>query len=78
MQSIWAMEELSNSALDKDSRGRLWWREEWYSICSAHRQTDDSCSACSHGVWVNVVDAAITKFFYRHSPRLWTWWWANR
>ena len=63
--------------LDKNSRGRLWWREEWYSICSAHAEPAEGCEACSYGTWVNVIDASISKFFYRHSPRLWTWW-ANR
>lgn len=53
------------------------WREDWYSICSAHRKTRDDCIACHCGTWVNAWGAAIGRVFYRATPRLWQWW-ANR
>jgi len=61
------------------SRGRGLWRQEWYSICSAHRDggPDDPCELCQCGSWVNVhvqrIDHFMHDYFYD-----WWFWWHNR
>lgn len=52
-------------------------REEWYSICSHHREFDAACRLCQLGNWHNVIWQRIDSVFYKASP--WGWqWWANR
>ena len=60
-------------------RSRGWgpWREEWYSICSAHRGYKETCNLCNKGTWVNVYKQAAGYFIFERWPDLWRWW-ANR
>lgn len=55
-------------------RGHLWWREEWYSICSRHQKHDPACSTCQGGRWINVGRAYMSNVAFAISPRLWRWW----
>lgn len=52
-------------------------RQEWYSICSAHRHAQEDCPRCKSGMWVNVYKLKLSKFFYENHPVLWGKW-ANR
>jgi len=36
------------------TRGKFWWKEEWYSFCSRHQEYDKDCDICQHGTWENV------------------------
>lgn len=58
---------------------RRWgpFRQEWYSICSAHRSHDPECPRCQSGRWINIYKAAGSSILYKVSPRLWRIW-ANR
>ena len=58
-------------------KGHLWWRKEWYSICSAHIEPDPICRSCHHGSYVNVWGNAISRFVFWLCPSAWRWW-ANR
>ena len=51
--------------------------EEWYSICSRHRNYDNMCGMCKIGDWINVRRQQREALFYRFFPWLWRWW-ANR
>ena len=59
------------------TRGKWLWRQEWYSICSAHYDDKDGCPYCEAGRWVNVWVHNIEIFVYKRWPDLWRWW-ANR
>lgn len=59
------------------SRGRLLWRQEWYSVCSIHRPHRDDCNMCRAGSWVNVWKQRASHLFYVISPSLWRKW-ANK
>ena len=47
------------------TRGKLWWKDEWYSLCSAHQEYDKDCEICQHGRWTNVWKLEISKIYYR-------------
>jgi hypothetical protein len=55
------------------------WRQEWYSICSAHQNggPDDECQLCRAGLWRNCWRQFFGHIVYKRWPRLWRWW-ANR
>lgn len=57
------------------TRGWGLWRAEWYSLCSAHRNSspDSTCENCRAGHWVNVYGHNIDSFVYRHWPDFWRW-----
>ena len=56
-------------------RGKLWWKEEWYSICSMHGGNhQEDCNMCNTGNWVNVWMHNIGSIIYKLFPNLWRWW----
>ena len=59
------------------SKGKLFWRSEWYSICSMHYEYNKDCRACNAGSWENVILTKISSFVFDHFPNLWIIW-ANR
>lgn len=56
------------------SRGRWWWHERYYSVCSAHFSPKDGCSACSAGRWINTWQHNIEHAVYVCCYPLWAWW----
>lgn len=57
------------------TRGRWFWRQEFYSICSHHMgRTEPGCDLCNTGHWRNVRKRAVGHFIYQHWPNLWRWW----
>lgn len=54
-------------------KGILFWRERWFSICSAHQQYNKECSTCNVGTWTNVWLNNITSLIFKISPKLYTW-----
>lgn len=61
-------------------RGKWFWKEQWYSICSrAHNEDmyDKDCPLCQVGNWHNVWLNKIEGFFHDHCYKLW-YWWINR
>jgi hypothetical protein len=58
-------------------RGSYLHMEEWYSLCSRHREHQTLCIACNHGSWVNIYKHWFGSVVFHISPRLWMWW-ANR
>ena len=59
------------------SRGKWFWREEFYSICSAHYEPKEGCILCETGHWYNVWLLKCSRFVWTRWPRLWIIW-ANR
>jgi hypothetical protein len=55
---------------------RRWgpFRQEFYSICSAHYHNDPSCPRCRAGAWKNVWGTAFSLFVFKVSPERWQWW----
>ena len=53
------------------SRGKYWYKYEWYSICSVHREYNKDCKICNTGSWVNVWKNYIDNIIYDISPKLW-------
>ena len=47
------------------TKGKLWWKKEWYSICSRHQEYDKYCSICQCGTWENVWKLEISKIYFR-------------
>jgi len=61
-------------------KSRYWgpFRQEWYSICSAHMsQPTEGCDLCATGMWHNVLLTRIGSYFHNNHYKLW-FWWANR
>ena len=59
------------------SRGRWLFRQEFYSICSMHFESQDDCNMCNAGSWKNVYAVKLSHILYKVSPSLWRLW-ANR
>lgn len=55
------------------TRGHLWWKEEFYSICSGHDvdETEETCPRCQVGSWYNVWKIRFGKFVYDTNPTFW-------
>lgn len=53
------------------SRGKYWYKYEWYSICSVHREYNKDCKMCNSGSWINVWKNFIDSIMYDISPKLW-------
>jgi len=53
------------------TRGKYFKREEWYSICSAHREFHEDCPTCNTGSWQNVWITKLKALVYFVSPGLW-------
>lgn len=58
----------------KLSRGWGPWRENYYSICSAHHIFVHDCPRCEVGTWYNAWLGKVSNLAYRISPHLWRLW----
>lgn len=56
------------------TKGYWFWKKEWYSICSRHREYDEGCNLCNAGSWVSVYGNVIEGWFYKMFPELWKRW----
>jgi hypothetical protein len=56
------------------AKGKYFWKKEWYSICSMHRDGKDGCPMCETGKWVNVWMHNVSSFIYGNWPNFWRWW----
>ena len=65
--------EIVNPEL-KQFRGEGKDKEEWYSICSAHRTPKAGCPACKTGDWVNTRKQRREHLLYSYLPFVWRWW----
>lgn len=61
----------------KPTKGYLFWRCEWYSICSVHFHHNPQCHMCTTGKWVNVTAGFFNHLHYKWFPAHWVKW-ANR
>ena len=65
-----------NDFLDKfymRDKGKLFYKERWFSLCSAHQQYDKECNTCNIGTWENVWRTNIEKVVFIISPKLYRW-----
>lgn len=53
------------------TRGKLWYKYTWFSICSVHYEYDKNCKMCNAGSWVNNWANYIDSIIYNMSPKLW-------
>ncbi len=65
------------------TRGRGIFKEQWFSICSAHQGGDGKdCKLCATGHWNNIVVSRMTGFVFKHFPKVWIYFanhrWFNR
>ena len=58
----------------KTTKGWGPWRYEWYSLCSAHRDSIITCRMCTAGSWENVWRTKMSQFVFAVAPDLWRWW----
>jgi hypothetical protein len=65
--------EFLNPGKKLKTKGKLFWKKEWYSICSIHRQYKEDCGMCNTGHYVNVWMNKISNFIFRNFPELWRW-----
>ena len=56
------------------SRGKYFKKEVWLSICSRHREYEESCNICNTGKWENVIKLKLSGLFYDISPVMWRYW----
>jgi len=54
-------------------KGFFFWKERWYSFCSAHREYDKDCPRCKAGSWKNVWMVAINGFLHDNCYKYWHW-----
>lgn len=50
------------------------WRRDWYSICSAHQESQEDCDLCMSGSYVWYITHLINSLIYKLCPNLWIWW----
>lgn len=55
-------------------KGWFFWKQRWYSICSAHLEYDDTCPRCKVGYWHYTWGVAVSGFFHDHFWKLWFYW----
>lgn len=56
------------------SKGKFFWKYEWYSFCGIHGDYNELCKMCTAGSWVNVWIRNIGSIIYKFFPNLWRWW----
>ncbi len=54
-------------------RGKYFWKERWFSLCSAHKIYNKECSTCNVGTWENVWRISIEKVVFIISPKFYKW-----
>lgn len=55
------------------TKGKYFWKKSWYSICSMHREHDETCNICKSGTWENNWLVVIDGFIHDHCYKLWYW-----
>lgn len=60
----------------KKTKGHLWWKKWWASICSMHglEGPQVECNMCQSGTWVNVWGNKTSGIIHYMFPVLWIWW----
>lgn len=55
---------------------RYWgiFKQEWYSVCSAHVDVKHDCPTCFVGFWHNIILLKIGHYLHENHYRLWYWW----
>lgn len=56
------------------SKGKFFWKYEWYSFCGIHYEYNELCKMCTTGSWVNVWMHRIGSIIYKYLPKIWRWW----
>jgi hypothetical protein len=51
--------------------GKLWWKKDWYSICSMHRKYREDCLRCNTGEYINRWKHNISSFIFDNFPAFW-------
>ena len=54
-------------------KGKYFWKEKWFSICSTHQKYNKECNTCNVGTWENVWRTNIEKVIFTISPKLYKW-----
>ena len=54
-------------------KGKYFWKERWFSLCSAHQKYNKECNTCNVGTWENVWRTNIEKVIFTISPKLYKW-----
>jgi hypothetical protein len=69
---------LFNDLFDNIYRGKtigFWpFKKDWYSICSRHQEHNKDCNLCIKGSYCSRWKLSVSAFFFKFTPRLWTWW----
>jgi hypothetical protein len=55
------------------TKGLLFWKYEWYSICSVHYNHNEHCKMCTSGGWVHCWSHIVSSLIYKLFPKLWIW-----
>lgn len=53
------------------TKGKLFYKKEWYSICSLHKKPIPDCIMCNSGQWYNLLKRKIEICIYKFFPKLW-------
>lgn len=54
-------------------KGKYFYKERWFSMCSVHQQYNKECPTCNIGTWENVWRTNIEKLVFIISPKLYKW-----
>lgn len=71
MRTLIVKEKLNRT---KGTKGSLFWKQRWFSICSMHYKYKEDCHICNTGGWTNVWQWKIGSLIYKLTPNLWKWW----
>ena len=55
---------------------RYWWifKQRWYSVCSAHRISEESCLRCRTGQWRSEFALSVSRWVHKRFPNFWMKW----
>jgi len=53
------------------TKGKLFWKKEWFSICSIHHEFDADCHMCKVGSWNNIISYKIGGIIFKIMPNIW-------
>jgi hypothetical protein len=56
------------------TKGHLFWKFEWYHLCSRHQGYNAECRLCQKGEWVSVGLLKISGIVYQLFPKIWRAW----
>jgi hypothetical protein len=46
------------------TKGFLFWKKRYYSICSRHQIYDENCDICNKGFWINIWKSKLDNFIF--------------